>query len=288
MFFILWTGLFAICAQGKTKVATLHPLITDLVQQIGGDKVEVVGLLKDQGAVHSFEPTSRDLQKAQGSKLYFASGKGLEPYLPKLRKIVGSDKVVEVGKRVISMTVSKGNEIYTCCPNHSVGSLDPHWWHSLSNWKRAADTVTDALSKVDPANKAYYAQNERAVKRKFDVLNSWVKKQLVQIPRSKRQLATAHAAYGYFCKAYGFKSIPVQGLNKEQKPSSSYMQTVVNNLRKHKVAAIFPEYGNYDKSLKTIAKSAGVKLGDPLYPDGAPSIVTFFKTNVTSIVKALK
>ena len=126
------------------------------------------------------------------------------------------------------------------------------------------------------------------MKRNLDILNSWIKKELVQVPRSRRQLATAHAAYGYFCKEYGFRSIPVQGLNKEQATDAKYMATVVSNLRKHQVPVIFPEYGNNDKSLKTIAKTAAVKVGDPLYADGAVSIEAFFKNNVTAIVKGLK
>lgn len=287
----LWIGLLVmvpLCAFAKVKVATFHPLLTDLVKQVGGNKVEVVNLVSSKTDVHSFDPTLADLQRAKGSKVYFACGKNLEPYLGKVRQMVGGAEVVEVGRKITSIKVSKGSEVYTCCPGHSQGSIDPHWWQGLSNWKRAASAVTDALAKVDPANKKYYEQNEKVVKRKFDILNSWVKKQLVQIPRSKRQLATAHAAYGYFCKEYGFKSIPVQGLNREQSTDMNYLATVVANIKKYKVAAVFPEYGNNDKGLKTVAKSAGVKLADPLYADTADSIEQLFRNNVNSIVKALK
>jgi len=120
------------------------------------------------------------------------------------------------------------------------------------------------------------------------LINSWVKKQLLAIPKSNRNLATAHAAYAYFCKEYGFKSIPIQGVNREQVTDASYLSTVVGTLKKEKVKAIFPEHGNNDKSLKTVSKSAGVQLGLPLYADSAPSIQKLFENNVTAMVQGLK
>lgn len=105
--FILFASLilFSVTLMGKTKIVSLHPIISDVAKQIGGDHVEIVNLLGESTNVHSFSPTPSSLKKATGAKLYLASGKGLESYLPKLKQMVGEANVIEVGMGVKSIVV---------------------------------------------------------------------------------------------------------------------------------------------------------------------------------------
>ncbi len=273
----------------QTKVATLSPLLADLAKQIGGDKVTVVDLMGSNGDPHTFQPTPNKLVKAQGSVLYLASGKNLEPFLPKLKSIVGSKaRVLEVGLKIPSLRVSGDSSIYACCPQHTQGSIDPHWWHSIENWRRASSIVEKALIEIDPANTSTYKARTKAYRSQLSGVKSWAKKEIATIPRSQRNLATAHAAFGYFCKEFGFKSIPVQGLNKEQSATPQYVAEAIETVKKNHVKAIFPEKGANSKGLQTIAKSTGAKMAPALYADYANSIVGMFQHNVTTITKALK
>jgi len=256
-------SLSAIPLMAQVKVATLSPLLADLARQIGGDKVVVIDLLGKNGNPHTFSATSKTLQKAAGARLYLASGKGLEPYLPKLRALVGeSVEVMEVGSNIRSIKITADSEIYTCCPNHSVGAIDPHWWHSLKNWQRAAKDVAKKLGKIDPANK--------------------------NVPKANRYLATAHAAFGYFCKEYGFESIPLKGLNTEQSVTSQYLLEAVEAIKSKKVKAIFPDESTNPKALQTVSTSSGVRLAGKIYADSHSSIEGMFAHNVRTIVGALK
>ena len=101
---------FASGAVAEVKVAVLHPLLGDLVQKVGGEQVQVVDLMGPGGDPHKFEPGARELREAKGAQLYFVCGKGLEPYLPKLRDAVGADRVVEVGETSNRLTFSIGNQ----------------------------------------------------------------------------------------------------------------------------------------------------------------------------------
>jgi zinc/manganese transport system substrate-binding protein len=284
--------LTAFPVKAAIKVATLHPIIADLVRQVGGPNVEVVEILKPGGDIHHFEPSAKDIAAMRGAKLIMASGKNLESYLDKLRDSVGTGvEVVEVGKLVPSVLMEAG-EVFVCCPAHAKSSIDPHWWHSADAMGRAARVVGDKLAEVDPANKEGYEAGVKAAVKRFSDLKSWAKKELTVIPRADRKLVTAHAAFGYFCKEYGFKSIPVLGLGRSDDASPQYLAESIEMIRANKIRAVFPEDQANPKVLAEMTRSTGAKVGGALVADGtSPSAHTFeamLRHNVGVIVAALK
>jgi zinc/manganese transport system substrate-binding protein len=282
LLFFLSAGAFA-----QMKVASLHPLLSDIAKNVGGDKVMVINLL-DGAELHSFSPSASTLKKSQGAKIFLAAGKGLETYLPKLKELVGEEAhFLEVGKDILSIVVSKESAVFQCCPGQAHGSLDPHWWHSLPNIRKAAQIVGAEFSKLDPDNAAYYKKNVTTYRYKMDQLDSWVKSEVSKIPKEKRYLATAHAAFAYFCQEYEFKAIPVQGLNEEQDVSAKYLATVNEQITKNQVGAIFSEMTNNPKELKAITEATGARLGGKLYADSCESVELMFKHNVSTIVEGL-
>lgn len=282
-------SLISIVSGEKLRVASLHPLMGDLAEQIGGENVEVIHLIDAQGNVHNFSPSVTALKKASGARLYLASGKGLESYLTDLRSLLGEgSSVVEVGKKIKSILITKENKHFACCPHDSHGALDPHWWHSLPNIRKAVSIISQEMSKVDPEHKDYYKQNANNLRKKFELLDDWVRKQISVIPKNDRYLVTSHAAFAYFCQEYGFKSIPVQGVNAEQKVSASYLLEANKTIKKNNVKTIFPEKKSNPKELKLIAEVCNAKLGRSLYADSAKSVAELFKHNVTVIVEGLK
>ena len=153
--------------------------------------------------------------------------------------------------------------------------------------QKAARVIAKEYAAADPANAAAYKANAAAYSKRLSALNSWVKRELSRIPRSNRILSTAHAAFGYFCKEYGFKALPVMGLNSQQKASATYQAEAIREIRKNGVKAVFPEQRANPKSLQIIAKEAGVKLGGTLVADGSHSYEKMMRDNVTTIVAAL-
>jgi len=291
--FIMALALGASTAHAKLKVAALHPIIGDLARQIGGEHVEVVDLLKPGGDSHHFEPTAKEVAAASGVQVVLASGKGLESYLGKLRDSLGAGvPIVEVGRSIPSIKVEAGNDLFICCPAHAAGGIDPHWWHSAENMRRAARVVADEFAKLDAAHEASYRSNADAAQKHFAELKKWAQQQLAVIPRGDRKLVTAHAAFGYFCKEFGFKSVPVLGLSREDESSPKYLTETIGIIRDQKIRALFAEDQANPKVLNEIARETGVKIGRPLIADGtAPEAHTFeamLKHNVTSIVAALK
>lgn len=285
--------IFTGAASAGVKVASLHPLLADLVRQVGGEHVEVVEVLKPGSDVHHFEPATKDIAAMRGSKLMFACGKHLETYLDKLRDSVGAEvKIVEVGRTIPSVLLDPKQEIFVCCPAHAKNSIDPHWWHSADNMKRAARVVADELSAVDPGNKAAYEAGAKAAGKRFGELKAWAQGQISQIPRGDRKLVTAHAAFGYFCKEYGFKAVPVLGIGRGDDASPQYIAQAMQVIRDYKIRAVFPEDQANPKVLAEIVRSTGVRTGESLVADGTSRQAHTFETmlthNVNAIVKALK
>jgi zinc/manganese transport system substrate-binding protein len=113
--------------------------------------------------IHAFQPSSGDMAKARGVDIILASGKGLESYLPRLKSTLGDTvRVVEAGNAVPSIKLSAKDALFACCPAHAAGSIDSHWWHSISGMKKAAAFVAKEFGRADPANAGAYAANAQA------------------------------------------------------------------------------------------------------------------------------
>ena len=275
-------------AAAELKVASLHPLIGDLAKQVGGERVEVVDLIGRNGDPHHFEPVAADVQKAGDATLYLASGMGMESYLGSLREILGDKaRVIEIGKDLPSIEGECDHEGHD--HDHHHHEIDPHWWHSIDLFRRAATITADAFAKADPAGTEGYARNAAAYRAKLDELERWTRKEIARIPRDRRQLATAHAAFGYFCKDRGFEPIPVQGMNRERMPDPKKLAALVAELKEKRVGAIFPEKESNPKVLEALTKDTGIKLGEALIADGstAESYEAMVRHNVAAIVAGL-
>lgn len=274
------------------RAASFHPLITDIAAQVGGDRVRVDGILTVDDDPHTFDPTSSDLSRVAAARLVLISGKGLETYLDALRdNLAPGQEIVDVGRKVPSITITAG-ELFVCCPAHSQGSIDPHWWHSPARMKRAAGTIADAFAAADPAGKATYAANEKAVRARLDALEDWAKVEVAKIPRSGRKLVTAHAAFGYLCKDFGFKSVPVRGLTHEREPSAKYLAETIAVIRDVGVTTVFPETSANPKVLEELVRATGARTGGSLVADGTGdrSLTTYdawFRHNINTIVAGL-
>lgn len=280
-------------AIAELKVATLHPLLTDLAKQVGGDRVTVLPLLGQGADPHAFSPTPGDLTRAADSRLILASGKGLEPYLDRIRdNLRPNQELFEVGRKIPSLLIEVG-PVFVCCPNHNQGAIDPHWWHSIAAMRRATRYLAEEFARVDPAGSADYKANAKAYDARLKDLHAWARKQIARIPRSDRKLVTAHAAFGYLCKEFGLKAIPVQGLNRERDPSPRYLAETIQILRRERARAIFPETLANPKVLAAMVRESGVEVAPgSLIADGtgagqAASFEGMIRHNITTIVQGL-
>ena len=271
-------------------VASLHPLITDLVRQVGGERITIVELVKPGDNVHQFQPKPDDIKKMAKARLIFASGKQLEPYLGDLSDSLQSHQsLIEVGRTIPSQEISKEDQIYACCPHHAEGGIDPHWWHNVSYMERAVRVIEKKLVAADPEGADVYKANSKVARAQLRQLDRWVKGQITSIPEERRHLVTAHAAFGYFCKAYKFKATFVQGLSAEGEVAATQLAASIKQISEEGIPIVFPEKTANPKVLKQIAAQSDAKVGQPLVADGSvSSYQEMIEGNVNRIVSGLK
>ncbi len=279
----------AACA-APLKVASLNLIVSDLARQVGGSDVEVIDLMPFGADPHTFSPSPDDLKTASESALILAAGKGLEPYLQDFSQALGDVPVFEAGRSVPSLRVEAG-DLFVCCPDHAQGSIDPHWWHSVKSAKRAAKGIAEQFAEIDPANAEAYDTRYHAYAKRLDRLHEWAQKEISRIPRKDRELTTAHAAFGYFCREFGLRSVTVQGLSTEDNPNPGYLKNVVKTLMDEEVRAVFPEKTANPKVIAGMVRETGIKVGGGLYAGTLPAEdLTYegmIRANITTIVEAL-
>jgi ABC-type Zn uptake system ZnuABC Zn-binding protein ZnuA len=277
----------AVSAADKIRVSSFSTILTEVAQQVGGDRVEVLGHVKPGVDPHDFEPKPSDLKAVTQAQLVLLSAKHMEGYVGKLREATGTKgKLVEVGDNMksLKLTVQHGD--------HSHDGDDPHWWHSISNIIKATEVVEAELAALSPEDKALFASRADAYRKKLESLSKWVKAKVAELPRDQRKLVTNHDAFGYFARDFKFTVMPISGLSKNDQPGSKKVAELIGQIKAAGVKAVFSEDVANPKTIQEITRETGAKFGGELLSDGlgknGMTIEAMFKYNVTTIVDALK
>ncbi len=272
-------GLGAVQA-AELKVASLHPLLSEMARSIGGDAVEVVDLFPANGDLHSFAPGSKQMAAAADADMLLACGKGIEPYLAELAESMPADTII----------VGLGRDI----PNVYLPDSrrpDPHWWNTPENMKRASRTLLAVFSQQVPAQQAKFTMGQKKYATTMDTLTRKARLQFSRIPQNRRYLVTGHAALCHFCEEFGFTPITIHGISKESEGDTASLAALLNDLRSKDVRCIFTEVGSSPKILEVIAEQLGVPTAplvlDGVFP-GQQSYEKLFMHNVNTISKNLK
>jgi zinc/manganese transport system substrate-binding protein len=265
-------------------VASLSTITTDIAKNVGGDKVEVIPVIKPGIDPHEFQPTPDDVKRIVTADLVLITGKHLEGYLTKLEESAGgAGKFVDTGEGFPSLKLEEDGKLVE----------DPHWWHSIDNVKKAAVVVERRFREADPANKATYEKNAAAYIAGLKDLQDWAKREVATLPREKRKLVTSHDAFQYFARDFGFKIYSVAGVSTEDEPSSKKITDLIDTIKSEGVKAVFFESIENPKVVAEITKETGAKVGGKLYADGlgdqeAATYPDMMRHNITAIVDSLK
>lgn len=270
--------LGAVAVQGKVKVASLHPLLSEMARSIGGEQVEVVNLFPAGAELHSFNPTTADLAAAQGAQLVLACGMGVEPYLEDLKDSLPTVRVLELGETIAPVMLPGTN------------LADPHWWNAPQNMKRASRSLSRALVTAEPESGAVFRAGQKRYAAEMDALDREARLALSVIPQERRVLVAAHAAMGHFGRAYGFSQVPVHGVAQESEGDTATMARLLSRLRELNVRCIFTEASGSPRAMQILAEQVSADTR-PLVMDGLhPELSSYreiFLFNVRNIVDGL-
>jgi manganese/zinc/iron transport system substrate-binding protein len=276
----------------KVRVVTTVSMLADAVREIGGARVEVTSLMNEGVDPHTYRPTRTDIARLTAADLVIANGLNLEAQLTDTLKSLGQRKPILFAAERIPADHRLSDPDYP-------GQHDPHVWMDPKLWTIVVEAVRDALIERDGAGRAHYTQNAKAYADTLAGLDAYARNVLTSVPAGSRVLVTAHDAFGYFGRAYGFEVEGVQGLSTESEAGLKRIEELVRLVVDRKIAAVFVESSVPDRNIRALVEGAAARghkleIGGELYSDalGAPgtyegTLVGMVDHNVTTIARAL-
>lgn len=276
LFFILAAWLMMIPpgragAEAPSKrlnvVTTVAP-ITNIVKNVGGDRIDLHGIVPEGTDSHTFEPAPSDIQYLAKADLLIFNGLHLEVPTEKLA-LANKKKEAKVLK-LGDNTVSQKEWVFDFSFPESEGSPNPHLWLNVAHAMRYAELVRDALGSLDPQGKEHYQKRATEYLSRLKQLDEAVTKTMATIPAKNRKLLTYHDSWAYFCPRYGCKVIGAIQPSSFSQPSPKDVARLIDQLRAEQVPAIFGSEVFPSKVLNQIGKEAGVRFISTLRDDDLP------------------
>jgi manganese/zinc/iron transport system substrate-binding protein len=306
---VLWlaVGLAAVSCSpeaarksGKPLVATTTTMVTDLAKRIGGDRVEVRGLMGPGVDPHNYVPKLADTSLLEKADVVLYSGLHLEG-----RFQDSLEAMAKRGRNVVAVSDGIPPDKLLAPQEDFSGTKDPHVWGDPELWAAAISPAVEALCKADPQGAAGYRERGEAYQKEVTGLTVWVKQQIATLPENQRMLVTSHDAFFYFGRAFGLDVRGLQGVSTAAEAGLKDRANLVNFLREKGVKSVFPETSINQKGIAAVAAEAGVQISrDALFSDalGTPgdtatvdgmtydkgTYTGMIRHNVNAIVKGLR
>jgi manganese/iron transport system substrate-binding protein len=286
---LLWVFLSVVAvsqpalAKDKLRVVTTFTIIQDIAQNVAGDAAVVESITKPGAEIHDYQPTPRDIVKAQHADLILWNGMNLERWF---------ERFFENIKQVPAAVVTDG---ITPLPIHEGpynGNPNPHAWMSPSNALIYVENIRKALVQHDPDNAETYNRNAKAYAEKIAALDAPLRERLSRIPSAQRWLVTSEGAFSYLAKDYQLQEVYLWPINADEQGSPQQVRRVIDTVRANHIPVVFSESTISDKPAKQVAKETGAQYGGVLYVDSlstadgpVPTYIDLLNVTVHTIAK---
>ena len=248
-------------------VTTVSP-ITNIVQNVGGDRVFVTGIVPEGTNSHTFEPAPGDAAVMEEAEIVFINGLHLEEPTRELAEAnVGQGvPVVELADR----TISEDEYIFDFSFPESEGFPNPHLWTNPPYAKEYAEIVTAELSELDPEGASTYQENFEAFAQRLDGLDEAVRAATATVPEEDRRLLTYHDSFPYFAREYGWEVVGAIQPSDFAEPTPQEVAGLIEQIRAEDLPAIFGSEVFPSPVLEQIAAETGTIYVDDLRDDDLP------------------
>lgn len=273
-------------AKEPLKVITTFTIIQDIAQNVGGDAAIVESITKPGAEIHDYQPTPRDLVKAQNAELILWNGLNLERWFERFFQNIKNVPSVVVTDGITPLSIYEGE--YEGLPN-------PHAWMSPNNALIYIENIRQAFVTQDPDNADTYNENAARYADEIRALDAPLRAKLDQIPEDQRWLVTSEGAFGYLAQDYNLKEAYLWPINADEQGSPQQVKKLIDKIREYSIPVVFSESTISDKPAKQVAKETGAHYGGVLYVDSlseqngpVPTYVKLLETTVETIVKGFE
>ena len=283
---VIALGLATLQAEAKFKVVTTFTVIQDIAQNVAGDAATVESITKPGAEIHEYEPTPKDIVKAQSADLILWNGLNLERWFERFFQNIKDKPAVVVTEGITPLSIYEGP--YKDAPN-------PHAWMSPSNALIYVENIKNAFVKYDPQNADTYQKNAAAYAEKIKQLDKPLREKLSQIPADQRWLVTSEGAFSYLAKDYDLKEGYLWPINAEQQGTPQQVRKLIDLVKKNHIPVVFSESTVSAKPAQQVAKESGAKYGGVLYVDSlsaadgpVPTYIDLLNVTLSTIVKGFE
>ncbi|MBP6786372.1 MAG: zinc ABC transporter substrate-binding protein [Candidatus Promineofilum sp.] len=298
---IVFMALTAACSavaanepdDGRLRVVTTIGQIADAATLVGAEHVRVTSLMGPGTDPHLYKASARDVDKLRGADIVFYNGLFLEAQM--------EDILEQMAERQIVVPVSAQIDRARLLPSANYADeFDPHIWFDVQLWMQTVEQVRDTLRDVDPAHAADYEANAAAYLAELDALDAYVAEQAATIPEAQRVLVTAHDAFNYFGRAYGFEVLGLQGISTASEAGTADVQGLAEFIAGRRIPAIFIESSVPVRNIEAVQAAVqnrgfDVQIGGRLFSDAMGDAGTaegtyigMVRYNIDTIVAALR
>ncbi len=274
----------------RIEVVTTTGMIADIVRNVGGEAVNVTALMGPGVDPHLYKASEGDVGRMAKADIIFYNGLHLEGAMAEVfERLKGKAYAVSDG-------IDRARLLQ---PKEFEGAYDPHIWFDVRMWMSAVEFVRDVLIQYDRASAVIFDTNTQAYLQQLAELHDYVLKLAKSVPENQRVLVTAHDAFNYFGRSYGFLVKGLQGISTASEAGTADVQDLAQFIADRRISAIFVETSVPERSIRAVqaavkAKGFDVKIGGHLYSDAmgsegtaAGSYIGMVTHNIETIVNAL-
>lgn len=279
---------------GKIRITATVGMIADVARNIGGDAVVVEGLMGPGIDPHTYKPSAGDITLLGDADIIFYGGLTLEGRMIETFEHIAAS--TDKPTIAVSASIPESQLIAT---GDTGESRDPHVWFDVTLWRIVAERIAEVLIDEYPEHADMFRANADAYLAELDELDAWVMEQVERLPESQRVLITAHDAFGYFGKRYGFEVRGLQGLSTASEAGAGDVQDLADFIAEREIRAMFVESSVPRATIEAVqaaseAQGWDVEIGGELYADAMGedgtrdgTYIGMVEHNVNTIVRAL-
>jgi len=251
----------------RLPVVASFSILGDLVEQVGGERVEVHTLVGPGADAHAYQPTPADARRLARARLVVVNGLGFEGWIERLIESAGYRGPLVVASRGAQVLPLPTSTDRGHAHSHPVANADPHAWQDISNARRYVDNIAAALTAADPAGATSYQANAGRLNEQLKQLENEIRITLSTLPAERRTIVTSHDAFAYFGRAYGIRFIAPVGVSNDAEPSAADVAAIIRQLRQNRIKTVFLETMTDPRLLQRISSESGARVGGTLYSD---------------------
>ena len=272
-------------ADDKFKAVTTFTVIADMARNVAGDAAIVESVTKAGAEIHGYQPTPRDIIRAQDADLILWNGLNLELWFEQFFSNLSDVPSVTLTDGIVPMDISGGE--YQGKPN-------PHAWMSLASGLIYVDNIRDAFMQHDPENAAIYAANAETYKQQITDTIVPLAEKILNVPADQRWLVSCEGAFSYLIRDFDMQELYLWPINADQQGTPQQVRKVIDGVRANNIPAVFCESTVSQAPAEQVARETDAVYSGVLYVDSlteaygaVPTYIDLLRVTIETIATGL-